>query len=216
MPGRDAPEHRCNRLERQCGFQPHRPLSGGAALNPMRGLERDFVSYSVACIVARMKYHFSIYMTGLPKAEWWKAAILSGIVSGFVGPGIGFVVEMRFVLPYLYLPWLWFWAIVAVGPPAFVLGSVGGLLLKALSARCATIQALASMAAALGLALGGTVVPFGVFVLGWGAKEKGLLSFGPTGAITGLVCTLLVLWLLRRPGLLPLRASDSKTPAAAS
>ena len=161
-----------------------------------------------------MKYH-SLHMAGLPKAEWWRAAILSGIVSGFVGPGIGFIVEMRFVLPYHYLPWLWFWAIVAVGPPAFVLGCVGGLLLKALSARCATIQALTSMAAALGLALGGATVPFGVFVLRWGAKEKGLLGFVPTGAITGLVCTLLILWLLRRGGLLPLRASGPKTPTAA-
>jgi len=154
-------------------------------------------------------------MAGLPKAEWWKAAILSGVVSGFVGPGIGFVVDTRFALPYIYLPWLWLWAVVFVGPPAFVLGCIGGILLKALSAKCATIQALTSMAAALGLALGGAVVPFGVFVLGWGAKEKGLLSFVPTGAITGLVCTLLILWLLRRRGLLPLRTSSSKTPTAA-
>jgi len=155
-----------------------------------------------------------MYMAGLPKVEWWKAALLSGIVSGLIGPGIGFVVEMRFALPYIYLPWLWFWAVVAVGPPAFVLGCVGGILLKALSARCATIQALSGTAAALGLILGGVVVPFGVFVLGWGAKEKGLLSFVPTGAIAGLVCTLLILWLLRRLGLLPLRNSSSKIATA--
>ena len=146
--------------------------------------------------------------------EWWKAALLSGIVSGLVGPGIGFVVEMRFALPYIYLPWLWFWAIVAVGPPAFVLGCLGGIFLRALSARCATIQVLTGIAAALGLTLGGAVVPFGVFVLGWGAKEKGLLSLVPTGAIAGLVCTLLILWLLRRCGLLPLRNSSSKTATA--
>jgi hypothetical protein len=159
-----------------------------------------------------MRYH-SLYMAGLPKAEWWKAALLSGIVSGLVGPGIDFIVEMRFALPYIYLPWLWFWAVVAVGPPAFVLGCVGGILLKALSAKCATTQVVTGMAAALGLTLGGAVVPFGVFVLGWGAKEKGLFSFVPTGAITGLVCTLLVLWLLRRRGLLYLRTGSSKTPA---
>jgi hypothetical protein len=160
-----------------------------------------------------MKYH-SLHMAVWPKAEWWKAALLSGIVSGLVGPGIGFVVEMRSALPYIYLPWLWFWAIVAVGPPAFVLGCVGGILLKALSARCATIQVFTGIAATLGLTLGGAVVPVGVFVLGWGAKEKGLFSFVPTGAIAGLVCTLLMLWLLRRWGLLHLRTSCSKTATA--
>ena len=146
-------------------------------------------------------------MTQSPKAEWWKAALLSGAISGLVGPGIGFVVEMRFALPYLYLPGYWVWAVIAVGPPAFVLGFFGGILLKVLSARCETTQAVTGVAAALGLTLGGSVVPFGVFVLGWGAKEKGLLSFVPTGAITGLVCTLLILWLLRRKGLLHLRNS---------
>ncbi len=148
-----------------------------------------------------MRYH-SLCMAGLPRAEWWKAALLGGIVSGLVGPGIGFIVEMRFAFPYIYLPWLWFWAVVAVGPPAFVLGCVGGILLRVLSAMCSTMRVVTGMAAALGLTLGGAVAPFGVFVLGWGAKEKGVLNFVPTGAVTGLVCAFLILWLLRRRGLL--------------
>ena len=52
-------------------------------------------------------------MTGLPKAGWWKAALLGGIVSGLVGPAVGAVVEMRFAFDYIYFPSLWFWAVVA-------------------------------------------------------------------------------------------------------
>jgi len=145
-----------------------------------------------------------------------RAALFSGAIAGFVGPGIGFVVDMRFAFPYFYLPAYWIMAVIAVGPAAFVLGCVGGVVLKALSAKCPTGRAVNAIAAALGLTLGGVVVPFGVFVFGWGAKEKGLWSFAPTGAITGLICTLLILWVLRRRGLLHLRNSSSGAASVTS
>jgi hypothetical protein len=148
-------------------------------------------------------------MTKSRKAEWCEAALLSGIVCALLGPAIGSLVEVGFASSPKYFPFLWLWAVVAVGPPAFVLGCFGGLSLKALSPRCSTSRIFYVLAATLGLSLGAVVAPFGVFVLEWGAKEKAIWTFAPAGAVAGSLCAVLLVWILQRRRLLHLRASTA-------
>ncbi len=158
------------------------------------------------------------------KGEWWKAALLSGAVSGIVGPGIGTAALLlanasvaNLIQALIDFLRYWLVAVVIIGPVAFVLGCAGGLLLKALTAKCASMGAVVVIAATLGLSFG-SAVPFGVVVvstltepghfINWSATK----ATAGTGAIAGLVCAILVLCLLRLTELLHLRRSDLYAP----
>ncbi len=157
-------------------------------------------------------------MAGSPKAEWWKAAHVGGAVSGLVGPGLpGAViflaageVSLRQVgIALAGILEFWLYGVVLFGPPAFILGCVGGILLKVLTARCSKIAVAITAAAALGLSLGGAL-PFawellrGIFI----GKIKYSMDGVPLCGTTGLACALPVFWLLWRGKLLHLRSQQ--------
>ena len=104
--------------------------------------------------------------------------------------------------PLLSLPMLWVFAVIPVGPAAFALGAVGGLSLQARAGKSPSMKSVVIQAILLGLILGG-VVPLFCLAFGWAPTED-VISALPLAAATGVLCALVVLWLLNRARLLQL------------
>lgn len=157
-------------------------------------------------------------MTEQLKRDKWKAALTGAVISGLVGPGIPLLV-MACAAAYrssireaasiiVSVPVGWIFAVIPVGPVAFVLGGVGGVLLQSVAAKFRSMKIVIIQAAVLGLVLG-SVVPFFSAALGWGPTynfKENVISALPVAAPTGVFCALVVLWLLRRRRLLHLRS----------
>jgi len=152
-------------------------------------------------------------MEGSNKRYSWIAAVLSGLVCGLLGPLIGVVVVLvpgvvngtssagtRELLQAVV--GMWPYAEMMFGVPGFVFGCCGGLLLKTLVSRSPSTKAIIFRAVLLGLALG-AAVPFWLLDKSW--KLAG--AYALLGAFSGIICALLVLWLLCSIRLLDLTAS---------
>jgi hypothetical protein len=159
------------------------------------------------------------------RRAWWIAAGLSGLICGLVGPLIGFIVPFVAALPsyrsgdiassfggfLLFVGLMWLFAVKIFGLPGFILGCCGGLLLKWLAAKCRSEKGVIGVGAVLGLALGSAVnwplVAIGVYDRTKVDSYTALQSFkGYTllGALSGMVCGILMAWLLRSRGLIRL------------
>jgi hypothetical protein len=159
-------------------------------------------------------------MTGLLERHKWKAALIGALISSLVGPGVPLLVmacvavrhssSIREAASIIFnLPVWWICPLIPVGPPAFVLGGAGGVLLQNLAARSRSMKIVITQAAVLGLVLG-SLVPFCSAALGWGPTynfKENVIGGLPVSAATGVVCALVVLWLLRRWRLLQLRGN---------
>lgn len=145
----------------------------------------------------------------------WRAALVGAVISGLVGPGVALLGMACWQVTHhpregatiiVSLPVMWIFAVLPVGPAAFVLGGGGGVLLQSLAARCRSMKTLIVQTAALGSVLG-TTVPFISATAGWGPTgnfTENVVSLLPLAAPTGMICGLMVLWLLRRRRLLHL------------
>lgn len=146
----------------------------------------------------------------------WKSALIGAAICGIAGPTIGVIL----LNVYLWrLQWLagapiilfeeWVVASLGFGPPAFFLGAIGAIILQRLIRQRGSIKGALIETAALGLTLGSVVpVTTNVACAAW-ARAQGLnlrndeiLFELPLAAITGIICELLVLWLLHRMQLL--------------
>ena len=157
----------------------------------------------------------------LGKREWWMAAGLSGVICGLLGPQIGVVAlflwtsVLSVILhmgPYpglhevlLSLGIMSVYAEVAFGIPGFVLGCCGGLLLKAVATKQRSIKDVSKRGMIVGLVLGSVVPSWLLVTDGW--KTVGVLAI--LGAFSGVVCGLVMTWLLRSRRLLNLSAHQS-------
>jgi uncharacterized membrane protein len=157
-----------------------------------------------------------------------KAALIGAFLCALLGPTLGAAAMLgsEIVHEHEYsvracvsalsvLPFVLPVALMLVGPEAFVLGGVGALVIQFMSTRVRSARALALQTAVIGLVLGGAVPGAAdlVYTALWGDRNKnfetGLLWLG---AVTGLVCAVVVYWLLHRTRLIPLQHShDSET-----
>lgn len=157
--------------------------------------------------------------------EKWKAALTGATVCGFLGPGMALLLlefqitritrlSFREILAILFVVLRgWIFASVAVGPAAFVFGGVGGLLLQRLARNCRSMKRAIVPAAMLGLVLG-SAVPVVTFVaVFWGTAtkdpsynlRKDIVDALPVAALTGVICSLLLLCLFHATRLLDRR-----------
>lgn len=149
------------------------------------------------------------------------AAGLGGLICGLLGPLVGLVVfavaNLRGGNSYtglsdllLSIGIMWLYAEIAFGVPGFILGCCGGLLLRVLAARCRSIKNLIMVGIIVGLALGSAVplwvVAYEWKVFGFTANYVRLMLLG---AFSGVVCGLVMTWLLRSRRLLHLSAHQS-------
>jgi len=145
----------------------------------------------------------------------WKVACVSAAVCGLVGPGTALLLlEFQILRPSSFREIIattvvalrgWIFAVVAVGPAAFVLGGVGGLLLQSLSRKYRSIKVAIASATILGLVLGGTVPVVTILVPYFFAPRDRFYSLRadifcalPVAALTGVICEFLLLWLFLR------------------
>jgi hypothetical protein len=152
--------------------------------------------------------------------EKWKAALTGAAISGLFGPGAALLLlefqmhrpssfRQAAVMTVLVLKGDWIFAVIAVGPAAFVLGGVCGVLLQGLVRRVHSMKVALAQAAVLGLVLG-SVVPVVTFFIAsfFGPRDSSyslkqdIFSALPVAALTGIICALLLLWLFHATQLL--------------
>jgi hypothetical protein len=144
------------------------------------------------------------------KRDRWKAALIGAVTCGVGGPEIALLLmtfwsvcrssSLREATSMLTLPLLWLFAFWAVGPTAFVLGAIGGLLLRSLAQKFPSTRIAILKTGALGVVLG-ALVPVS-FLFG-SESARNIIESLPLAASTGLLCALAVLWLFHREHLLP-------------
>ena len=147
-------------------------------------------------------------------------------VCGLLGPALGALAIFGFEVAHEHsagaavsaigvLPWVWPFAVMLVGPGAFVSGAVGALVIQLMSARVLTSKALVFQTAALGLVLGGAVpaASDAIFTELWGGWNRNFaMGLMPLGAITGVICAAATYWLLQWMGLLCFQQSRDSEP----
>jgi hypothetical protein len=140
----------------------------------------------------------------------WRAALIGAVTCGVGGPEIALLLmtfwsvcrssSLREATSMLTLPLLWLFAFWAVGPAAFILGAIGGVLLRSLAQRFPSTRVAILKTGALGLVLG-ALLPVSFLI---GSKSaRNIIESLPLAASTGLLCALAVLWLFHRAHLLP-------------
>ena len=144
------------------------------------------------------------------KRDRWKAALIGAVTCSVGGPEIALLLmtfwsvcrssSLQEATSMLTLPLLWWFAFWAVGPIAFILGAIGGLLLRSLAQKFHSTRIAILKTGALGLVLGARVpVSFR-----FGSESaRNIIQSLPLAASTGLLCALAVLWLFHRAHLLP-------------
>ena len=150
------------------------------------------------------------------KREQWKAALVGAVTCGVGGPEIGLLLltfravcvrpSIHDAISLLWLPLYWPFALIPFGPPASLLGAIGGMFLQHLAQRTQSLKVVIAEAVVLGAILG-SIVPLST-VYGWG-HEKDVMELSPLGAATGACCSLLVLYLLQRRHLLRLKPKST-------
>ena len=155
------------------------------------------------------------------EGKWWQATLLGGAVCGLLGPLVGGILfillspkpdgwSWRGVFEIIaYFPLIWMYGIRFVGLPAAVLGCVCGVLLNSISAKCGSMRSAIIAAVGLGLVLG-TAVPFGFGITFRFAHVQTNFAMCGSGAIAGLMCGLLMLWLFHQSGWLHLSVNNPK------
>jgi|ERR1022692_569184 hypothetical protein len=154
------------------------------------------------------------------KRDHWKAAMIGALTCALGGPEIALLLmalwgacrasSIHDATEMLGLPLLWIFAFIPVGPPALVLGGIGGVVLQSLAQKSQSLKAIIAEAVALGLVLG-CIAPLSALLWGWGPIPN-VVSSLPLAAATGIICALTVLWLLHRAHLLHLHV-DSRLPS---
>ena len=144
-------------------------------------------------------------------APWLRALFLGAIICGLIGPGLPLIVFIPFtavqqasasdaLTTLATLPVAWIFAIIPMGPAGCVFGALGASWIRFRSSSLHVSRRLLLESALLGTVLGG-VVPISALLRGWGPREN-VLSVVPAGAASGLVCAFLLVYALRKRGLL--------------
>src|SRR5216684_5111854 len=144
-------------------------------------------------------------------APWLRALFLGAIICGLIGPALPLIVIVPFnairqasagdaLTTLATLPIAWIFAVIPMGPAGCVFGALGASWIRFRSSSLHASRRLLLESALLGTVLGG-VVPITALLWGWGPREN-VLSVVPTGAASGLVCAFLVVYALRKRGLL--------------
>jgi hypothetical protein len=150
------------------------------------------------------------------KREQWKAALVGAATCGVGGPEIGLLLLTFWALcgrPFhdaislLGIPIYWPVVLIPIGPPASLLGAIGGMFLQHLAQKTQSLKVVIAEAVALGAILG-SIVPLSLAVYGWGTTKQ-VIEYSPLGASTGACCSLLVLYLLQRRRLLRLKPKST-------
>ena len=143
----------------------------------------------------------------------WTSVVLGATVGGLIGPGMGLLLleaqvlrpsSLREVLTLIFITLKgWIYAFIAVGPTAIVLGAVYGVLLHILWPKLRSMKTTVIVSSFLGMFLGSAVVvigssiPYFFYPPAFRPKQE-ILGMVPLGALTGVLCALLVVLLLRR------------------
>lgn len=141
--------------------------------------------------------------------ERWKCALIGAAICGIVGPAIAVILlDVFFIRPpsirvasrMIFEEWAV--ASVGFGPPALLLGGIGAVTLQKLIRQGRSMKLALLQTAALGLILGSAVpvMTNAVFAViarpqEYNVKNDFLFEL-PLAAISGVVCELLVLWML--------------------
>jgi hypothetical protein len=144
-------------------------------------------------------------------APWLRALFLGAIFCGLIGPALALIVLIPFtairqgsardaLTTLTALPIAWIFAVIPMGPGGCLFGALGASWIRFRSRSLHVSRRLLLESALLGAALGG-LVPISALVWGWGPREN-VLSVVPAGAASGLVCAFLVVYALRKQGLL--------------
>ena len=144
-------------------------------------------------------------------APWLRALFLGAIICGLIGPAVALIVIVPIaairqasagdaLTTLAALPIAWIFAVIPMGPAGCLFGALGASWIRFRSRSLHVSRRLLLESALLGTALGG-LVPISGLVLGWGPREN-VLSVVPAGAASGLVCAFLVVYALRKQGLL--------------
>jgi predicted membrane-bound spermidine synthase len=157
------------------------------------------------------------------KPSRMKAALIGAFVCGLLGPTLGALAMLSSevahaqsaraaALSFGALPWVWPFAMMLVGPTAFVFGGVGAIIIQFISAKVPSTKILILQTTALGIALG-SAVPIVVSVIDttlWGGWNKNFATeLLPLGAVTGVVSATATYCLLHRMGLLDFQQSQN-------
>ncbi len=152
-------------------------------------------------------------------SEKSKAAIAGAALCGLIGPGTALLLlEVEAFRPsslretaaiIMVVLKGWFFAFATVGPAAFVLGAIGGLLPRRLVRKHHSMKVVLVPTAVLGLALG-IAAPLVVMIIGgiFGPRDgsyssqKEAVGVLPVAALTGVICAFLLLWLFHSTRLL--------------
>lgn len=146
-----------------------------------------------------------------------KSALIGVLVGGFLGPGLAVFLGclwqdwhgqplLRNLLRATVLAArLWMYAFVAVGPAACVLGAASAVLLLHISKKYPSGEVRLLSALALGGVMGAGVPAITILIArlflpvrdGYNMKTE-ILGFLPLGSSTGIICSLLSLWLIGR------------------
>lgn len=140
-----------------------------------------------------------------------KAALLSAIVCGVIGPGLPVLARAPFAIAngssfrdglsrLPAIPVVWAGAILLVGPVGFLLGTVFGVLLQVIAQKLRSKWSAIIVAVLLGLGFG-SAVPVVSIAIGLRSTYDTIGEMADA-APTGAACGLLVLWLLQRTRLL--------------
>lgn len=146
------------------------------------------------------------------------SVVVGAVVCGVLAPEVGlFFFVLRFNHPASFREALapmfvalraWHYAYSSLGPITIVLGGVSGFLLSLSSFICRSRLVEVAAATVLGLTLGGALpvvlILVGALLLHTSVPNEGYIreicETAPVGVLTGLVCNLLLLLVLRRIG----------------
>lgn len=149
-----------------------------------------------------------ILVTLLAAARWLRALFLGGVICGLIVPTSVLILSAAIrqasggeILGSLFaLSVLWPFAATPMGLAGCVFGALGASWIRFRSRSLHMSERLVIESALLGTALGG-LVPISALVWGEGKREK-VLADVPAWAVSGLVCAFLVVYALRKQGLL--------------
>ncbi len=161
----------------------------------------------------RLRIRRSVIMKVMSRDKW-KCALIGAGICGIVGPAISVILlNVFFIRPpsirvasrMIFEEWAV--ASLGFGPPALLLGGIGAVILQNLIRQGRSIKVALLQTAALGLILGSAVPVMTNAVFAVPAPQEynlknDVLFELPLAAITGVVCELLVLWMLRLTNLL--------------
>jgi hypothetical protein len=146
---------------------------------------------------------------------WLRAAFAGAVICGVVGPGFPLLVlipasalkdasSFEALKTLEAFPVARLFALIPMGPPGALLGALGASWIQFRSRRLASSRLLWE-AESVGTLLG-AVVPITTLAFGWGPLDV-LLGYVRIGGVMGAVCAFLVVYILRRRGLLFCRAT---------